>query len=116
MGTIVFSTLIKGALTISTVTTGTTDTVSTRSPDDSFPTAGNTGCPKCGATRKSGTLSCCARGGAWFKKCGDVGDTRFDYTWAGGIQICKSGSCGETECCVITVVDIASLKTILLLT
>ena len=48
------------------------------------------GCPKCGTLNKSGKLSCCARGGAWFKNCGDVGDIKFDHTWVEGIQACKS--------------------------
>ena len=46
-------------------------------------------CPKCGATSKSGKRSCCARGGAWFKNCGDAGDTEFGHTWAEGIQTCE---------------------------
>ena len=46
-------------------------------------------CPKCGDIKKSGKQSCCARGGAWFKNCGDVGDTKFDHTWAEGIQACN---------------------------
>ena len=47
------------------------------------------GCDECGTIKKSGKLSCCARGGAWFKNCGDVGDTKFDHTWIEGIQACK---------------------------
>ena len=47
-------------------------------------------CPKCGINAKSGKLSCCAPGGAWFKKCGGVGDASFDHTWTEGIQACKS--------------------------
>ena len=46
-------------------------------------------CPKCGSVKKSRERSCCARGGAWFKACGDVGDSQFDHTWADGIQACK---------------------------
>ena len=46
-------------------------------------------CPKCG-TKKSGKLSCCARGGAWFQKCGDVGDTNFDNTWVEGVHACNA--------------------------
>ena len=46
-------------------------------------------CPACGTMRKSGTRSCCVRGGAWFQKCGDAGDRRFEYTWTEGIQACK---------------------------
>ena len=47
-------------------------------------------CVKCGTTKKSGKHSCCARGGTWFKTCGDAGGTNFDHTWAEGIQACKS--------------------------
>ena len=43
----------------------------------------------CGAIKKSGQLSCCARGGAWFKNCGDVDDTNVDHTWAEGIEACR---------------------------
>ena len=46
-------------------------------------------CPKC-AINKAGKRSCCARGGTWFKNCGDTGDTTVDYTWAEGIQACRS--------------------------
>ena len=45
-------------------------------------------CPRCGTNKKSGKHSCCARDGAWFKNCGDGGDTKFDHTWAEGIQAC----------------------------
>ena len=48
------------------------------------------GCPKCGTIKKSGKLSCCARGGAWFKNCGDVGDSSFEHTWSDGFNACKS--------------------------
>ena len=37
----------------------------------------------------SGKRSCCIRGGAWFKKCGDVGDSDFKYTWFEGIKACR---------------------------
>ena len=47
------------------------------------------GCSKCGITRKSGERSCCARGGTWFKNCGDADDKQFDHTWAEGIQACE---------------------------
>ena len=50
----------------------------------------SSGCAKCGTTKKSGKRSCCARGGAWFKNCGDAGDTKFDYTWTEGIQACAA--------------------------
>ena len=45
-------------------------------------------CPKCGDTI-SGKLSCCARGGAWFNKCGDADDTKFKHTWVEGIWACE---------------------------
>ena len=50
----------------------------------------STVCPNCGTAKKSGKRSCCARGGAWFKKCGDAGDTKFEHTWAEGVQACKN--------------------------
>ena len=48
-------------------------------------------CPKCGTTKQFGKRSCCARGGTWFKNCGDAGDTKFDHTWAEGVEACQSG-------------------------
>ena len=47
----------------------------------------SSGCRKC-AANKAGKFTCCARGGAWFKKCGDVGETKFDHTWIEGVQAC----------------------------
>ena len=55
-----------------------------------MPTTVISACTKCGTIKKSGKRSCCARGGAWFKNCGDAGDTKFDHTWVQGIQACKS--------------------------
>ena len=52
-------------------------------------TSNSNGCSKCGTTNHFGKSSCCARGGTWFKKCGDSGDTNFDHTWAEGIQSCN---------------------------
>ena len=46
-------------------------------------------CPKCGYIKKSGKLSCCAHGGAWFKNCGDVGDRKVNHTWIEGVKSCK---------------------------
>ena len=45
-------------------------------------------CPKC-AVSKSGKRSCCGQDGAWFKNCGDPGDSKFDHTWTEGIKACK---------------------------
>ena len=50
------------------------------------------GCSKCGTAKKSGERSCCARGGTWFKNCGDAGNAKFDHTWAEGIRACKGSS------------------------
>ena len=47
-------------------------------------------CSKCSTAKKSGKLSCCARGGSWFRNCGNAGDSNFDHTWSEGIQACKS--------------------------
>ena len=46
-------------------------------------------CFKCGTIKKSGKLSCCARGGSWFKNCGDAGDSKFEHTWAEGVRACN---------------------------
>ena len=51
---------------------------------------GTNECHKCGTSKKSGKRSCCARGGAWFKNCGDKRETEFDHSWAEGIQSCES--------------------------
>ena len=42
------------------------------------------------AVNKKFQSSCCFRGGSWFKKCGDPGDSRFEHTWSQGLQACKS--------------------------
>ena len=47
-------------------------------------------CPKCGTVQKSGRSSCCGRGGAWFGRCGSVGNTNFEHSWYDGIQACDS--------------------------
>ena len=66
--------------------------VSTEEPatTSEFALSDGNGCPVCGTSKKSGKRSCCARGGAWFKNCGDVGDTKLDHTWAEGVQACES--------------------------
>ena len=46
-------------------------------------------CSKCAATKKSGRLSCCAPGGAWFKNCGTSGNSNADHTWVEGMQACR---------------------------
>ena len=59
-------------------------TTSMLSPEDTT----NRRCVSCGTIKKSGKHSCCARGGSWFKNCGNVGDTKFDHTWFEGILAC----------------------------
>ena len=66
-----------------------TETDTPDKPDTPTPTGSGT-CPKCGLNKKSGKRSCCANGGAWEKKCGDAGDSKFDHTWFQGLQACKS--------------------------
>ena len=46
-------------------------------------------CPQCGVNSNSGKRSCCVRGGTWFKKCGDPGDSNFEHTWDEGMKACK---------------------------
>ena len=47
------------------------------------------GCPMCATLKKSGKSSCCGPGGAWFKNCGNPGDSKFGHTWFEGIEACK---------------------------
>merc|ERR1719201_1427693 len=47
-------------------------------------------CPKCGTFQKSGRVSCCAPGGAWFKNCGGLGNRNVDHRWSEGVKACKS--------------------------
>ena len=41
-------------------------------------------------------MSCCGRGGSWFKSCGGIGDTKLRHTWYEGIQACKARSQSKT--------------------
>ena len=53
-------------------------------------------CRKCGSIAKSGKISCCGRGGSWFRKCGSAGHPNLDHTWYEGIQACKARSQSKT--------------------
>ena len=57
----------------------------------SFPSTQS--CPKCapmkGCTKIKCPMSCCAKGGSWFKKCGKPG-TECEHTWQEGIDACAS--------------------------
>ena len=46
-------------------------------------------CPKCGTFAKSGRVSCCAPGGAWYKNCGGAANKNVNYRWFDGIEACK---------------------------
>ena len=72
----------------------------------SFAVSGSNGCVKCGMSKKSGKRSCCARGGAWFKNCGDAGDKKFDHTWVEGIQACEGYASFSVEAQVMRHVGI----------
>ena len=50
---------------------------------------GKDACGKCGTVNKSGKLSCCAHGGAWFKHCGGAGKTKVAHTWVDGVEACE---------------------------
>merc|ERR1719305_1436371 len=49
-------------------------------------------CPRCGTIVKSDKISCCGRGGSWFKNCGGIGNIKLHHTWYEGIQACKTPS------------------------
>ena len=49
-------------------------------------------CPKCGTFLKSGRVSCCAPGGAWYKDCGGVDNKRVGHSWSEGVKACKCKS------------------------
>ena len=53
-------------------------------------------CPRCGTIAKSGKMSCCGRGGSWFKNCGGTGKMKLHHTWYEGIQACKTPSQSKT--------------------
>merc|ERR1719174_1643012 len=53
-------------------------------------------CPRCGTFRKSGRVSCCAPGGAWFKNCGGLGSKFLNHRWSEGVKSCKPASTTTT--------------------
>ena len=53
-------------------------------------TTRTTACLTCGTIKKSGKLSCCARGGSWFGNCGATANTELQYAWHEGIEACKA--------------------------
>ena len=67
----------------------TSITTSVSTPSITSATANTLTCSKCGTFRQSGRVSCCAPGGAWFKKCGGVGNINVDHMWSEGVEACK---------------------------
>ena len=49
-------------------------------------------CPTCGMYKRSGTVSCCAPGGAWYKNCGFARNRKVAYVWSEGVEACKCKS------------------------
>ena len=49
-------------------------------------------CPKCGTFGKSGRVSCCAPGGAWYQNCGGATNENVHYRWSEGAEACKRKS------------------------
>ena len=45
-------------------------------------------CLKCGRFEKTGQVSCCAPGGAWYNKCGGAGSRTLEHRWIEGVQAC----------------------------
>ena len=50
------------------------------------------GCETCGTFKRTGKVSCCARGGSWFEKCGNVEDPQFNHTWMDGVRVCDASA------------------------
>merc|ERR1719331_2156355 len=46
-------------------------------------------CPKCATFGKSGRVSCCAPGGAWYQNCGGAANKNVDHRWFEGTEACK---------------------------
>ena len=45
-------------------------------------------CPRCGTFTKSGRVSCCAPGGAWYQHCGGSSKRKFVHSWLEGVEAC----------------------------
>ena len=45
-------------------------------------------CSTCGTFKRSGRVSCCAPGGAWYKNCGGAGSINVDHRWSEGVKAC----------------------------
>merc|ERR1712113_1138023 len=91
-------------------------TTSVSTPAVTSTIANTMSCMKCGTFEKSGRISCCAPGGAWYKKCGGAGNRKLEHRWIEGMEACSkpkqttriSSACskcgtikksGKTSCC-----------------
>ena len=45
-----------------------------------------------------GGLTCCGKGGSWFKNCGPAGDPKFDHTWSDGAKACATMTSKPGKC------------------
>ena len=61
-------------------------------PAITLTTTNTMACSKCGTFEKSGRVSCCAPGGAWFKNCGGARNKNVDHKWFEGVAACKRTS------------------------
>ena len=61
---------------------------STSTPAVTSTIANTMSCPMCGTFEKSGRVSCCAPGGAWYKNCGGTGNRHVKYSWIEGVKVC----------------------------
>ena len=53
-------------------------------------------CPQCGTFKRSGRVSCCAPGGAWYKNCGGAENRNVGHSWVEGAAACTrkiKGNC-----------------------
>ena len=73
-------------------------------------------CPTCGTFKKSGRVSCCAPGGAWYKNCGGAGNRNVDHSWLQGVDACKR-KCKVDGCrCIILYSDFCAVSLFVRLT
>ena len=86
----------KSSVAAATTVAGTTTTPARVTVAATAPTPASVACPKCG-TNKGGKRTCCTRGGSWFEKCGEPGDSNFEHTYAEGIQSCQDSASGQEE-------------------
>merc|ERR1719201_1528750 len=59
-----------------------------------------TACPKCGTFTKSGRVSCCGPGGAWYKTCGVAGNGNAQRSWFEGVKACKPTTTTISSVCL----------------